>query len=217
MPGDLAQRLPATSGYPRVSGYARVDRDWYVEPRWVVHLLLDVESVDGEVLDPCCGSGTIPSVCMERGLRASGSDIMDRGFGAVQDLFSLTESVDNIISNPPYRIAEACTRATIQLARHKVALILPLTFWESQRRHSLFHEHPPIRFWACGDRPSMPPGVVSGVRDRYGALVQPEGKGGKAPYGWFVWQRGYRGATSAMRLPPRRRLFARPKSGCGDA
>jgi hypothetical protein len=80
---------------------------------------------------------------------------------------------DNIISNVPYRIAEACARATIQLARHKAALILPLTFWESQRRHTLFHENPPIRFWACGDLPSMPPGVVSGACDRYGALVQP--------------------------------------------
>jgi hypothetical protein len=36
-------------------------------------------------------------------------------------------------------------------------------------------------------------------------------------YGWFVSQRGYRGATSAMRLSPRRRLFGCLKSGCCDA
>jgi hypothetical protein len=63
--------------------------------------------------------------------------------------------------------------------------------------------HPPIRFWACGDRPSMPPGVMSDERDRFGAIIQPLGKGGKAPDGWFVWERGYSGVTSAMRLPLR--------------
>jgi hypothetical protein len=57
-------------GYPRRSGYPRVDRDFYVEPRWVVHLLLNVETFIGTVHDPCCGTGTIPSVCMERGLIA---------------------------------------------------------------------------------------------------------------------------------------------------
>jgi hypothetical protein len=40
----------ATKGYPRNGGYARVDKDWYVEPRWVVHLLLDVETFEGAVL-----------------------------------------------------------------------------------------------------------------------------------------------------------------------
>lgn len=38
------------SGYPRRSGYLREDHDFYVEPRRVVHLLLDVETFEGTVL-----------------------------------------------------------------------------------------------------------------------------------------------------------------------
>jgi hypothetical protein len=110
-------------GYPRHSGYERIDKDFYVEPRWVVHLLLDVEAFEGEVLDPCCGSGTIPSVCQERGIPARGSDIVDRRFGEVRDLFNITEPVDNIISNVPYKIAEPCARHMLKLAQRKVALI----------------------------------------------------------------------------------------------
>ena len=72
-------------GYPRRSGYARVDRDFYVEPRWVVELLLDVETFEGAVYDPACGSGTIPSVCLQRGIPATGSDIVHRGFGEARD------------------------------------------------------------------------------------------------------------------------------------
>lgn len=93
--------MPRNKGYPRNSGYERVYRDFYVEPRWVVRLLLDVESFEGAVVDPCCGTGTIPSVCLERGIPATGSDIVNRGFGEVRDLFSITERVDNIISNGP--------------------------------------------------------------------------------------------------------------------
>jgi hypothetical protein len=103
------------SGYPRHSGYVYVDKGFYVEPRWVVRLLLDVEVFTGSVLDPCCGTGTIPSVCMERGIiHAAGSDIVDRGFGTVCDLFDITEPMDNIISNVTLqhrrRMRSACSR-----------------------------------------------------------------------------------------------------------
>jgi hypothetical protein len=79
--------MTRNKGYPRRSGYPREDKDFYVEPRWVVHRLLDVETFEGSICDPCCGTGTIPSVCMERGLVATDSDIVDRGFGKVRDLF----------------------------------------------------------------------------------------------------------------------------------
>ena len=149
---------PRNHGFPRQSGYIREAHDFYVEPRWVVSLLLDVEQFDGEILDPCCGAGTIPSICMERGLAARGSDVFHYGFGEKRDLFAITEQVDNIISNVPYQIAEKCARHMLTLARRKVALILPMTFWEAECREAFFREFPPIRWHACASRPSMPPG-----------------------------------------------------------
>jgi hypothetical protein len=199
--------MSRNKGYPRNSGYKRVDKDFYVEPRWVVHLLLDVESFEGEVLDPCCGTGTIPSVCLERGISARGSDLVYRGFGEVRDLFSVTEQVENIISNVPYKIAERCVRHMLKLARYKVALILPMTFWESRERHSFFEEYPPVRYRPCGDRPSMPPGRMDGERDRWGAVIQPGSRGGTMPYG-----RGFTGDTIVRRLPLRTdSVSGRPK------
>jgi len=206
-------RLTRNHGYPRRSGYMREDHDWYVEPRWTVHQLLDAKEFEGTVLDPCCGGGTIPSVCLERGIPATGSNIKDYGFGEVRDLFTITEPVDNIISNVPYRIAEPCARHILKLARRKAALILPMPFWESKRREEFFHEYPPIRCYPCVPRPSMPPGVMSNQRDRYGALIQPKSSGGTAPYGWFIWEIGFTGDPIIRRLPEKNgQLSLRPLS-----
>ena len=83
--------------------YGRAKHDFYVEPRWLVNVLLDIETFTGTMLDPACGSGTIVSACRDRGMRAIGADIVDRGFRyvQVQDFFDRTEKVDAIICNPP--------------------------------------------------------------------------------------------------------------------
>jgi hypothetical protein len=154
-------------GYPLRSGYERDPNEWYVEPRWCVYQMLDTIEIEGEVLDPACGGGTIVSVCLERGIPARGSDYDDLGFGAVRDQFTITEKIDNVITNVPFGKAEKCLRHLITIVRRKLVMILPLTFWESQRRTQDLHREIPPRFWyPCGDRPSMPPGKDTGQRDR---------------------------------------------------
>jgi hypothetical protein len=207
-------------GYPRRSGYERSEYNFYTEPRWVVENMLDEEDFEGETLDPCCGVGTIVSAFLDRGLSARGSDIVDRGFGEVRDMFDLTETVDNIVSNLPFGNKKAATDGRflhervehcLALVRCKLVLILPLTFWESQRRHAFLLKHPPLWFAPCSNRPSMPPGRMNGPRDRHGAIIQPPSRGGTAPYGWFAWEPGYRGETRVRMFsltPPRRRTLA---------
>jgi hypothetical protein len=205
-------------GYPRRSGYARKPNDCYVEPRWCVNQVLDVEPMLGGLLDPCAGIGTIFSVCRSRGLAIEGSDIRDYGCGfPVRDLFSITKPVDNIISNVPYGIAEKCARHMLTLVHRKLLLILPLTFLESQRRRPFFLEYPPIRVYPCSERPSMPPPVLNGPRDKYGCITQPMNTGGTAPYAWFVWEPGFHGAPTIEWLPLRPRARARPLGAAGRA
>jgi hypothetical protein len=83
----------------------------------------------------------------------------------------------------------------LAIAQRKVALILPMTFWESRERNGFFREYPPRVWYPCSDRPSMPPGVMDGVRDQYGAGIQPKSSGGTMPYGWFIFEIGHRGDT----------------------
>jgi hypothetical protein len=186
------------------SSYPRVANDFYCEPRWSVNQLLYVEEFTGTIHDPACGAGTIPAMCLSRGVPATGSDIVDRGFGTVCDFFADTTVRDNIVSNVPYKHAESFLRHAVELARYKVALILPISFLESQCRDDLYERFPPARVWIFSRRPSMPPGTMDGERDEWGAVIQPEGKGGMTPFAWFVWEIGYCGETIVKRLPARR-------------
>lgn len=176
--------------------------DWYVEEGWAVDLLLQAERFEGEIVDPCCGMGMIPSIALRHGLIASGSDIVDRPrlaefpfrrldfFGAEWD--PPTE-VDNIAFNPPYSyeigIAERCIRRALGVARRKVAALLPNKFNSSIGRYPLFTETPlKTIHWLCS-RPSMPPGSVL-VR---GAV---EFGGGIPDYAWFVWDHAHMGPST---------------------
>jgi hypothetical protein len=191
---------------PNAADYKLDKWGFYVENRWAIHQLLDSVPITGPVHDPCCGTGTIPSVCLKRGITATGSDIQDRGFGETIDMFDLTGPYNTIISNLPYGNKIADGRRLLEpvdhcrrLVRHQLILILPLTFLESRERNAYFREHPLAWFAPCSNRPSMPPGV-HGPHDRFGAIIQPENAGGKAPYGWFAWQPNYRGETRLILL-----------------
>jgi hypothetical protein len=218
--------MTRNNGYPRCSGYPRNENNFYVEPRWAVDIMLDAVAFDGEVLDPCCGIGTIVSACLDRGIPARGSDIAERGFGTVRDMFSITEPVDNIISNFPYghrkeagtdgRKLHERVEHCLGLVRRKLVLILPLTFWESRERQPFFLRYPPAWFAPCSDRPSMPPGTLEGLRDHNGAVIQPPSSGATAPYAWFGWETGFRGETRVkffdLKPSARRRRGSRTSS-----
>ena len=199
---------------PYNNGFEIEDDEWYVEPRWCVHQFLDHldaigEPIKGGVLDPACGGGTIVSVCLERGIPARGSDYVDRGFRGpfeARDIFTITEMTDNVITNVPFSKAEECVRHLITIVRRRLFMILPLTFLESQRRHRGLHREIPIKYYyPCGDRPSMPPGVDTGIRDRFGAIEQPVNSGGKGPFGWCEYEPGFQSETVIRIMNPRRR------------
>lgn len=174
------------------SGYARVANDWYVEPPEAVAALFAVERFEGHILDPCCGIGTIPRVARAHGYRAAGSDLVDRGGrmapgtrGGVDFLATRRRPVENIVSNPPYRNAEAFVLRALELARRKVAMLLRLAFLEGQERwRRIYQRLPPARVWVFRERVAMPPGEL---------LDRIEREGGKIAYAWFVWERGFAG------------------------
>lgn len=167
----------------RASGYTRAAHDWYVEPRWCVDALLDVEEFVGRSWDPSCGSGNIPMTMRERGLSCWGSDIADRGFGTTGlSFFDAPDTVENIVTNPPYGIIEEYVTRALAHATYKVAVLARLALLEGVKRRAMLESTPLARVWVSSRRISMPPGG-SGI----------EAKGGSVAFAWFVWDHVHSG------------------------
>jgi hypothetical protein len=193
----------ARNSFQHRSPHPTVANKWYAESRSCVEQLIAYEWFDGEIWDVCCGGGNIVSVFRDHGYVAHGSDLVDRGFGEVRDLFNINWELDNIVGNPPYgRKLDSLIRHCLGIARHKVALLLPTGFWNGESRYRLLTEHPPSVWYPFATRPTIPPGSMNVSRDSNGALVQPPQSGGTAVYGWVVWDVGYQGSTEICPLPP---------------
>lgn len=194
-----------TKGNGRSSGYVRDGLDFYVEPIWCTELLLDAEYFLGPIWDPACGSGNVVAACRARRFEVMGSDLAQRpgldprdaGHDFLND--DPPEPVGSIICNPPFRHAEAFIRHALEIAEHKVAMILPLKFLASTRRYDLFKSIPVSCVYTLSSRPSMPPGGVA-----------VEAAGGFADYCWLVATHGHKG-------PPLHDWLIRPQHRKGRA
>jgi hypothetical protein len=159
------------------SGYAREGDDYYVEPEWLVHALIDKLKFPGGIHDPSCGSGTIPRVFNSRRIAASGSELRDRGYGETGVDFLLDQRRrPNIVSNPPFGILLPWIDHALSVADGRVCVVARLAFLESQGRKQWFETRPIEWVLVSCRRASMPPGDST-----------LKAAGGKVPYAWFVF------------------------------
>lgn len=177
--------------------YPRAKNDWYVEPRWCVEALLAYEKFEGIIYDPACGRGNITDVAKQFGYFVLASDIEDRGCeyawrGDFLDPLpnDIGRTVDNIVCNPPYRLAHKFIERALTVTRRKVAMLVQEKYPYSRRRHWFFTHTPIARLYFLSDRPSMPPG------DLYVA-GKIKASGGKVDYLWMVWDHAHMGPPTA--------------------
>lgn len=181
----------------RNSEYVRDEHDWYVEPAWCIGGLMMWEQFSGSIHDPCCGSGTIPetvNALATSPARATGADLVDRGYGyPQQDFLKDKTTYDNIVTNPPYKIAAAVIDHALKHVRYKVAALVQLKFLAAQKRYGLFTSMAMSSVYIFSRRPSMPPG----------AMLEKEGEacrgGGSIDYCWCVWDRMNPATTPVIR------------------
>jgi hypothetical protein len=121
----------------------------------------------------------------ERGLSCHGSDLIDRGYGNQVDFLTgfFPEEIDNIVMNPPFRLALPFARRALELADDKVAILQRTAWLESRERHEFFESSPLAMVLQFSRRVSMPPG------ENY----QGGETGGSIPFAWYVWDKDHRG------------------------
>ena len=193
------------NSYPQPTTKRRVDSggpDFYPTPSWATQALVDHESFNGDIGEVACGDGAMAEVLTTSGLFVHASDLYDRGFGETEVNFLKSNRVfDNIITNPPYSLAEDFTLHALKHSRKKVALLLRLAFLESAgRQRNIFQKAPPSRVWVFSERVTFYP------------KGEERASGGTTAYAWFVWDHSHEGPTelrwiSLGRKPNSRKAF----------
>jgi hypothetical protein len=181
--------------------------DDFPTPPWgtraFVEHYFDVQEIaDLSVWEPACGRGHMAQVLAEYFDAVRATDVFDYGYGEVQDFLtglSGVKSVDWVITNPPFRLAEAFFERGRQVARRGVALLTRTVFIESVGRFErIFKQTPPTTVLQYTERVPM----VKGRVDRKASTA--------TGYAWLVWN-FERAASSTMLdwVPPSRRQFER--------
>jgi hypothetical protein len=165
------------------SDKVRESNDYYPTPAWFTERLLEVESFAGTtVWEPACGDGAISKLLIAHGAGVESTDLYDRGYGQDGIDFLLTPGdVENIVTNPPYKLARQFVEHALLCASDRVVMCCKLNFLAGQRRAELFASTPLRTVYVSRKRVSFDKGTVKGNDN------------GVLEYAWFVWQQGYAG------------------------
>ncbi len=183
--------------------------DDYPTPDWAIDAILPWVPLDGGALEPACGSGAILKRIRERVPHANplaGMEIDPTRAQEAREAGFLVRNVDAlsdapafewggfglIITNPPFRQAEAFCRRALEAKgpRGCVAMLLRLAFLESAARYEFHREFPVTALHVFTSRPSF----------------TSDGKTDSAAYAWFVWGGLARGINF---IPPHDRRGAK--------
>ena len=186
---------------------AKDSLDDFPTPPWatralMTHVIQDRGPFDKQsCFEPACGAGHMAKPLKEYFGEVRASDIHPYGFGAVADYLAAplaAGSVDWVITNPPFRLAEAFVTRSLVIARRGVAILARSVFIESVGRYrTIFGSTPPSRFAQFTERVPM----VKGRLDRRASTA--------TGYAWLVWELDRAGTPSLMWVPPCRKQLER--------
>lgn len=188
--------------------------DDFPTPPWAVRSFCEWLSPDPwlTVLEPACNRGHMVRPLREYFSTVYASDIHDYGHGFdVRDFIEdppPPNSVDWVITNPPFRRAQEFVKAGRRVAYLGVAVLVRSVWAEGVGRYqSLFRDSPPSWILQNVERVPM-------VRGRYDPKASTA-----TSYSWFVWEHAGGRQTRFDWLPPAKsRLFrsADTTHGIGD-
>lgn len=171
------------------TGHARREPDdFYPTPACATEALLAVETFQGAVWEPACGTGDMSRVLEAAGHEVVSTDLIDRGYGegGRDFLCEWVSLAPNTVTNPPFKWAVQFVERSLQLTADpggKVALFLRLAFLEGQVRGRWFPKTPLARVWIMSRR--VPIGK--------GKLLEADEKAGPLAFAWYVWEHGHIG------------------------
>ena len=110
-------------------------------------MLLEVLPELNNIWESACGEGHLAKVFDEAGKLYKATDLIDRGYGTVEDFLLSNKPYHNgdIVTNPPYKYAQEFVEHALEVVDEGryVCMFLKVLFLESQSRKQLFQQYPP--------------------------------------------------------------------------
>lgn len=166
--------------------------DFYPTPPWATYALIGNEPFEGKIWEPACGDGAMAEALSLAGYSVQATDLCAHGYGETgHDFLTSDRKCDNVITNPPYNLAQKFIEKALDVSEKKCAFLLRLAFLEgAERARTIFKEHPPARIWVFSERITF-----------YKKDAQQAGSGTTA-YAWFVWDKAHVGPTELKWIAP---------------
>jgi hypothetical protein len=143
---------------------------------------MERERFIGRIWEPAAGDDSMVRVLREYHDDVFASELrMDDGVRCVckgVDFLSTVPvmGVDNIVTNPPFCVGQKFVEHALKCANRKVAMMLRLSFLETQRRKEMFARTPLRRVYVFAKRVNF----------------DPEKKGSSMlAFAWFVWDKNW--------------------------
>lgn len=182
----MKEGIFTTLGASNHSKNEREQNDYYATEPKAGELLLEVEPDLNNIWECACGEGHLAKVFDYAGILEKATDLINRGYGDVEDFLSNTEPYHNgdMVTNPPYKFAQEFVEQALHRVDtgRKVCMFLKVLFLETQKRKQLFTKYPPI--YISSYRINC---AKNGDFKTY--------KQSAIAYTWLVWVKGYQGET----------------------
>lgn len=191
MPKDWSGNSRSTFtclGASNHSAHQRADHDYYATDPIALELLAKKINLPRVICEPACGEGHLAKWLTDHGYKVYASDIVDRGYGQVQDFFTMEQlppDCKTILTNPPYKYAmEFVLHALKILPEYGLCIMfLKTTFLEGIKRYkNLFKDNPPCIVAQFKQRIQC---ALNGHFEKYTTSSA-------AAYAWFIWQKSER-------------------------
>lgn len=166
--------------------------DLYETPPQATESLCRVESLPRWIWEPACGRGAISEVLKANGHDVTSTDLVDYEYGkdGVDFLmeWSAPQGVEAIVTNPPYKNADAFIRKGLELVP-TVYMLLRWAYAEGVGRSDIIDNHL-SRIWLGRERlPMMHRDGWDGKQITNAAM----------PFAWFVFTRKQTGGSFKVR------------------
>lgn len=183
-------KVYVTIGANNHTGKERSENDFYATDPNAVKIFLNRIKKDNLVLhnkifEPACGMGHISNVLISNGFNVTSSDLIDRGYGKVQDFLKVNEIDEcDIVTNPPYNLAIEFLEKSMELLKpgYFCVMFLKIQFLEGKKRRKFFDKYPPKYVYINSERQLCAHG---GDFEKYNNKA--------VCYCWYIWKKGFSG------------------------